>query len=178
MRPALALLAAALWLGTVSVASAQMETGTVIRVDPQSKIVLLDDGRMYRITPNTVLVVGNQPTPITALAPGQQVMIQAGEMVVFRDGQYLAVAPAPLGVAQAPAAPVPATAVPVGVRQTVFGTITDVDRNGQVKIRTANDSFEIKVGPEALRQIKKGDNVTLDVTITPPGAPAASPPTR
>ena len=47
-----------------------------------------------------------------------------------------------------------------------------------MKIRTANDSFEIKVPKETLRQIKKGDNVTLEVTITPPGAPAASPSTR
>ena len=30
-------------------------SGTVVRVDPQSKVVLLDDGRMYRVTPNTVL---------------------------------------------------------------------------------------------------------------------------
>ena len=65
--------------------------------------------------------------------------------------------------------------MPVGVRQTVFGTISDVDRNGEVKIKTQRDSFEIRVSPDVARQIKKGDNVTLDVMITPPGAPSASP---
>jgi preprotein translocase subunit YajC len=166
MRSAFGMVAAALLLGTVGVASAQMETGTVVRVDPQSKVVVLEDGRMYRVTPSTVLVVDNQRAPITALAPGQRVMIQSGEVVMLRDGQYVAVAPAP------------ATAVPVGVRQTIRGTVTDVDSDGEVKIKTERDSFEIKVPTEAIRQIKKGDNVTLDVMITPPGAPSASPAVR
>jgi hypothetical protein len=185
MRSAFTFVAAALLLGTVAVAAAQsVETGTVVRIDPQSKVVVLDDGRMYRVTQNTVLVVDNQPALITALVPGQRVMIQSGEVVALRGGQYIAVSPStavvtpapPTVVAQAPAAP--ATAVPVGVRQTIYGTITDVDRSGEVKIKTQRDSFEIKVAPEALRQIKKGDNVTLDLTITPLGAPSASPATR
>ena len=188
MRSVMGFVAAGLLLGTVAVASAQMQTGTVVRIDPQSKVVLLDDGRMYRVTPNTVLVVENQPAPFTALVPGQRVMIQSGEVVMLRDGQYVAVAQAPVQtpgiVTQAPAptvvtqAPAPATAVPVGVRQTIVGTVTDVDRNGEVKIKTANDSFEVKVPSETTRQIKKGDNVTVDLTITPPSAPSASPATR
>ncbi len=185
MRSAFTFVAAVLLLGTVAVAAAQsVETGTVVRIDPQSKVVVLDDGRMYRVTQNTVLVVDNQPATITALVPGQRVMIQSGEVVALRGGQYIAVSPStavvtqapPTVVAQAPAAS--ATAVPVGVRQTIYGTITDVDRSGEVKIKTQRDSFEIKVAPEALRQIKKGDNVTLDLTITPLGAPSASPATR
>jgi hypothetical protein len=177
MRPGFALtVAAAFLLGAVTLASAQMEAGTVVSVDAPSRVVVLSDGRMYRVTPNTVLIVENQPATITALAPGQRVMIHGGEGVMLRNGQYVAVGPPP-GVAQSPAvvAPAPATAVPVGVRQTIFGTIADVDSDGEVKIRTERDSFEIKVPPETLRQIKKGDNVTLEVTITPPGAPAASP---
>jgi preprotein translocase subunit YajC len=156
-----------------------METGTVVRIDPQSKVVILDDGRMYRVTPDTVLVVENQRAPITALSPGQRVVIQSGEVVALQNGQYVAVrapavvAPAPAVVAQAPAA-----AVPIGLKQTFYGTVTDVDKDGEVKIKTQRDSFEIKVGPEALRQIKKGDSVTLDLTIAPPGTPAASPATR
>ena len=162
-------------------ASAQsMETGTVVRIDPQSRVVILDDGRMYRVTDNTVLVVDNQRAPFTALSPGQRVVIQSGEVVALRGGQYVAVSPPPAVVAQAPTVvtPAPATAVPMGLRQTFYGTVTDVNKDGDVKIKTQRDSFEIKVGPEALRQIKKGDAVTLDLTIAPPGAPAASPPTR
>ena len=179
MRSILGSVAGVLLLGAVTLASAQsMETGTVVRIDPQSKVVILDDGRMYRVTPDTVLVVDNQRAPLTALAPGQRVVIQSGEVVALQNGQYVAVrapavvAPAPAVVAQAPAS---ASAVPIGLKQTFYGTVTDVDKDGEVKIKTQRDSFEIRVGPEALRQIKKGDSVTLDLTIAPPGTPAASP---
>ena len=180
MRSILGSVAGVLLLGAATVASAQsMETGTVVRIDPQSKVVILDDGRMYRVTDNTVLVVDNQRAPFTALMPGQRVVIQSGEVVALRGGQYVAVnpgtavvTPAPPVVAQAPTVVTP---VPVGLRQTFYGTVTNVDKDGEVKIKTQRDSFEIKVGPEALRQIKKGDAVTLDLTIAPPGAPAASP---
>lgn len=186
MRSILGSVAGVLLLGAATLASAQsMETGTVVRIDPQSKVVILDDGRMYRVTPNTVLVVDSQPAQFTALTPGQRVMIQSGEVVALRNGQYVAVTgtpavvtPGPAVVTPAPApviAQAPAAAVPVGLKQTFYGTVTDVDKNGDVKIKTQRDSFEIKVGPEALRQVKKGDSVTLDLTIAPPGTPAASP---
>jgi hypothetical protein len=179
MRSILGSVAGLLLVGAATLASAQsMETGTVVRIDPQSKVVILDDGRMYRVTPNTVLVVDSQPAQFTALTPGQRVMIQSCEVVALRNGQYVAVSGTPAVVTPAPApviAQAPATAVPVGLRQTFYGTVTDVDKDGEVKIKTQRDSFEVKVGPEALRQIKKGDNVTLDLTITPPGAPSASP---
>ena len=176
MRTGIGFVAAALLLGAVSVAPAQsIESGTVVRIDPQSRVVILDDGRMYRVTQNTLLVVENQPAPFTALVPGQRVTIQSGEVVALRGSQYVTVTPGSSVVAQAPIAPAPASAVPVGVRQTFYGTVADVDRDGEVKVKTERDSFQIKVGTDALRQIKKGDNVTLDLTITPPGAPSASP---
>ena len=43
-------------------------------------------------------------------------------------------------------------------------------RDGKVKIKTDRDSFEARVSPDALRQIKKGDNVVIDLTISPPGS--------
>ena len=92
MRSILGSVAGVLLLGAATVASAQsMETGTVVRIDPQSKVVILDDGRMYRVTDNTVLVVDNQRAPFTALSPGQRVVIQSGEVVALRGGQYVAV---------------------------------------------------------------------------------------
>jgi hypothetical protein len=188
MRAILGIAAAALLLGSVAVATAQsIESGTVVRVDPQSRVVLLDDGRMYRVTSSTVLVINNQPVPFTALVPGQRVVIQSGEVVTLQGGQYVAVVstPPPVAqpsvVAQAPPvvtqtpAPAPASAVPVGVRQVIHGTVSSVDSNGEVKIKTQRDSFEIKVAPEALRTVKKGDAVTVDLTITPLGSPSASP---
>jgi preprotein translocase subunit YajC len=190
MRSIVGFVAGLLLLGAAAVTTAQtaIQTGTVVRIDPQSSVVVLDDGRMYRVTPNTMLVVDDRPTTITALRPGHRVVIQSGEVVAIRDGRYVTVAPPPAVVTQAPPtvitqappavvtqAPPPATAVPVGVRQSFHGTVESVDRDGEVKIKTERDSFEVKVGTEALRSIKKGDNVVIDLTITPPGAPSASP---
>lgn len=184
MRSVIGMVAAALLLGTAALATAQaIESGTVVRIDPQSRVVMLEDGRMYRVTPSTVLVAEDNPTLLTALVPGQRVVIQSGEAVTLRGGQYIAVSPSGTVVTPAPPTAVvtpappttvvtqaPATSVPIGVRQTVHGTITDVDRNGEVKIKTDHDSFEVKVAPEALRQIKKGDSVTMDLTFTPLGS--------
>ena len=122
-------------LGTVAVAwhAQSIETGTVVRIDPQSRVVILDDGRMYRVTENTVLVVDNQPAPFTALVPGQRVMIQSGEVVALRGGQYVAVSPSPAVVAPAPppswprlrhrrhpGAAATGRPCPIGVRQTIL----------------------------------------------------------
>ena len=182
MRSRIALFVIALVLGAAVVSSAQVsvETGTVVRLDPQSSVVMLDDGRMFRVTPSTVFMVGNRPAAFTTLRPGDRVLIQSADPVVYRDGRYVVVAPAPGVVAQAPPPviaqapppppPAPVAAVPLGVRQTIYGTITDVDRDGKVKIKTDRDSFEARVSPDALRQIKKGDNVVIDLTISPPGA--------
>jgi hypothetical protein len=180
---------AALSLGVATLASAQtvVDSGTIVRIDPQSSVVVLDDGRMYRVTPSTVFLVENRATAFTTLRPGTRVVVRSAEPVVYREGQYIAlqtpgtvvagpppsVAP-PTVIAQAPPSP-SGLAVPLGVRQTIYGTIQDVDRDGKVKIKTDRDSFEARFGPEATRQIKKGDNVVIDLTISPPGSPAALP---
>jgi preprotein translocase subunit YajC len=187
MRRVLGFVAGALLLGTVALASAQSIEGTVVRIDPQSRVAMLEDGRMYRVTPSTVLVVDNRPAQIATLQPGQRVVIQSGEVVALRDGQYVAVNPAPGAITQAPPTVItqapppavvtqaPATAVPAGVRQTIHGRVDEVERNGEVKIRTEADTFEVKLNPDVMRHLKKGDTVTIDLTFSPPGAPAASP---
>jgi hypothetical protein len=175
----LAVLTAAVALAIVAHASAQAasDMGTVVRVDQQSSVVVLDDGRMFRVLPNTAFIVENRVTPLTALRPGQRVIVQAGEPVIYREGQYVALAPAAPVIAQAPPPVVapPVAVAPVGVRQTIYGTVDDIDRDGKVKIKTNRDSFEARLAPDATRQVKKGDTVTIDLTITPPGSPAASP---
>ena len=186
MRSRIAILAIVLVLGTAGLAAAQVtvepRTGTIVRIDPQSSVVMLDDGRMYRVTPSTVFLIDNRPATFATLRPGERVVIQSAEPVVYREGRYVAVqaAPPPAVMTQAPPPPVvvpapPVAATPVGVRQTLYGTIDDVHRDGKVKIKTDRDSFEARVGPDALRQIRKGDSVVIDLTITPPGTPAASP---
>ena len=169
--------AAALVIGLESVAIAQVipvDRGTVVRIDPQSSVVILDDGRMYRTTPSTVLLVDNRPTALTTLRAGESVVIQAGEPVAFRDGRYVALAApaAPVVVTQAPAVVTP---VPAGIKQTIYGTITDVDRDGKVRIKTDRDEFEARISQDAARRIRKGDTVTIDMTVSPPGTPAALP---
>jgi predicted RecA/RadA family phage recombinase len=184
MRSRIVLFAIVLVLSAATVAAAQsVQSGTIVRVDPQSSVVVLDDGRMYRVTPSTVFLIDSRPTAFTVLRSGDRVVIQSGEPVAYREGRYVAVAAAPAVAAPAPVVQAPPTiiaqapppapapmAVPVGVRQTIYGTVTDVDHDGKIKIKTDRDHFEARVSPDALRQIKKGDNVVIDLTISPPGA--------
>lgn len=150
-------------LGVATAATAQvaMESGTVVRIDPQSSVVMLDDGRMFRVTPQTVFLVDNRPAPFPTLRPGERVVIQSAEPVMYRDGRYVA-------------AP-PTVAVPVGLKQTIYGTVTDVDRDGKVTIKTDRDEFEARISQQAVRQLKKGDTVVIDMTFSAPGTPAALP---
>ena len=191
MRSRIALFAIALVLSAAALASAQttvVESGTVVRVDPQYNVVVLDDGRMYRVTPNTMFLIDNRPAAFQVLRAGDRVMIQAGEPVVFREGRYVTLvqpgavmaqpgvvtqAPPPVIVQAPPPPPAPAQGritAPLGVRQTIYGTVTDVDRDGKIKIKTERDSFEARIAPEAIRHIRKGDNVVIDLTSSSPGA--------
>jgi hypothetical protein len=191
MLSRIAIFAAALALGAVAVASASVtDSGIVIRVDHGSSVVMLEDGRMYRMTSATVILVDDRPTSLTGLRRGQRVVIEAGEPVIFREGRYIALPPAsPAVTAQAPppaavpVAPPPSdlritvketTEAPAGAREkvyeTIYGTVTDVDRNGKVTIQTERGSFEARVAPETPREIHKGDTVVIDLTISPPGA--------
>jgi len=133
--------------------------GTVVRVDAPQQVVVLDDGRMYQVATNTMYVNG-QPVVITSVQPGTRVMLRQPAVVEYRDGRYVAVAPVAAGV--------PAT----GMRQTIYGRVTDVDRDGEIRVRTDKGSFEMRLPSTA--GIKKGDAVQMDVTISP-GGPAASP---
>src|SRR5919204_5282477 len=99
-RIALAIAVLAIVVGAATAAPAQyaqsIDTGTVVRIDPQASVVTLEDGRMYRVTSSTVFLVENRPTQFTMLRPGERVAIQAGEPVIFREGRYIALpAPAP-----------------------------------------------------------------------------------
>jgi hypothetical protein len=187
MRSRIALFTLTLVLGLAAFAAAQtvLQSGTIVRIDPQANVVMLDDGRLYRVTPTTVFMMDNRPVTFTTLRSGDRVVIQSAEPVVLRDGRYVALAPgtavvtSPPPVATSPAPPVVvqapppapvAVAAPVGVRQTLYGTITDVDRDGHVKIKTERDSFEARISPDALRHVRKGDNVVIDMTISPPGS--------
>jgi hypothetical protein len=57
------------------------------------------------------------------------------------------------------------------VKATIHGTVTDVDRDGEVKVKTEKGSFEMRLTPEAVRRIRKGDAVVIDTSFAPPGTP-------
>ena len=164
---------------------AAIERGTVTRYDAASGVIVLDDGRMFRVGPTTRVLVNDNPVEVRSIAPGSVVVIHSGEPVMLRNGQYVVAAPSTAVVpAPAPAPTVvvtqPSTVVAVpGVRHTLYGQVTDVDKNGEITVKTGKGEIDFRVSPDAARTIKKGDTVTLDVTIAPPGtSPAASPRTR
>jgi hypothetical protein len=64
-------------------------TGTVTRVDQPARVIIFDDGRMYRVMPSTVVLVDNQPMVYTTVQPGSHVVVRGGEAVTYRDGQYV-----------------------------------------------------------------------------------------
>src|SRR5438552_7685744 len=184
MRSYIAILAAALALGTVAIASAEVtDSGTVIRVDHPSNVVMLEDGRMYRLTSRTVFLVGDRPTSLRELRLGQRVVIEEGEPVIFREGRYIALPPPAASPAVITLAPPPldppitakeATEVPASAREeiyeTIYGTVTNVDRSGTITVTTERGSFQARVAPETPREIRKGDTVVIDLTISPLGA--------
>ena len=174
-------LAIALLLTSATAAMSQSAevTGQIVRVEPEHHVLVLSNGQMYRVTTGTTVLMNNQPVTLCGLRPGQSVVIRSGEPVALQNGQYVVIgAPA---VAQAPApapnvivAP-PATAVPAGVRQTMYGKVEDIDSNGTVKVAVDGDSFKVRLSRDMVRQLREGDRVQLDMTIVPAGTPAASP---
>ena len=133
------------------------DTGVVARVDTRYNVVILEDGRMLRATPATVIMAGGVPSTVGALQPGSAVVISNAERVAFRNGQYVAITDSP------------AASVPIGgVRSRTFGRVTDIDRDGDIKIETSSGTFHVKVSPDAARTLKDGDSVTVEVMITPP----------
>jgi preprotein translocase subunit YajC len=159
-RVALLVTALALTVSTAAVAQTVIDAnGRVLRVDPNSQLVILDNNQAIRVGPNTVLMVDNRPVTLGNLQPGQAVVIRSGESVTVMPPAQ-GTAPAGTVVVQAPQAP------PAGkpVQQTLYGHVTDVD-GGEIKIKTDNDSFEVKVPRELAAQLRKGDTVRMDLTF-------------
>jgi hypothetical protein len=156
-RVALLVTALALTVSTAALAQTVIDAnGRVLRVDPNSQLVILDNNQAIRVGPNTVLMVDNRPVTLSNLQPGQAVVIRAGESVAVMPSTQ---APAPGGtvVVQAPTAGKP-------VQQTLYGHVTKVD-GGEIKIKTDNDSFDVKVPRELAAQLRKGDTVRMDLTF-------------
>ena len=71
-------------------------------------------------------------------------------------------------VASSPAQGSPSARTVVAVRQTVMGEVTDVDSGGRITIRTLEGDFlQARLPADALRGLRRGDRVTVEVAITP-----------
>ena len=170
-------------------------SGTVTRVDDTQQVIVLDNGRMYRVVDNDAVYVDGRPVAFRTVRPGSRVTIVNGTPVVYQNGQYVVVqqppstgAVAPGGVLTSPppavvtspgttvvqappaaVATVPGTVVPGTVRMT--GRVTDVDRR-EIRVKLDNgESFEFR--PPAGMVFRKGDPVTIDMTVG--GSPSALP---
>ena len=144
---------------TVGTPPAPTYQGTVTRVDAPQRVIVMSDGRMYQVPADSVVYVNGQPVSYTAVQPGTPVVLNNAQLVELRDGRYVVVQQPPAAVG--------------GYRQTITGTVVDVDRN-EVRVRTPNESLEIPMRNAKSTGIKKGDNVTIDFTFTP-ASPAALP---
>jgi hypothetical protein len=158
--------------------------GDVVRVDPTQRVIVLSNGQMYQVPADSLVYVNGQPVAWTTVQPGTRVVIPQGQLVELRDGRYMVVQspgavvmPAP-GTVVTPVTPgtvmTPGTVVTnPGIRQTLYGRVTDVDRN-EIRVQTADKSFEIKMADPKAAGIRKGDNVQIDMTFSPT-APSALP---
>ena len=142
----------------------QQYYGNVARVDEAQQVVYLDNGQIYRIAPgNQSILVNGRPTMLSGLQPGMPVTIVNGTPVAYQNGQYVVV---PAGtVVTSPVAAAPATTVvttPNVMR--LYGRVTDVDRDGTVRVKLpAGDSFEFR--PPAGTVVRKGDTIAIDMTV-------------
>jgi hypothetical protein len=148
MRHGLVLLALALAAGAPAVAgAAEPARGTVVRVDPGSRIVVLEDGRVLNVPADATLSIDGRPVVLENLQPGTVVSITAAP---------------------------PAAVAPY--RQVVRGTITDVDADGEITVKTPDgDEFEVRVPDTVARGLRNGDVVTMELTFQPASEPSALP---
>jgi hypothetical protein len=67
--------------------------GKVVKLDSTANVVVLEDGSMYRVMPETVFIVEEKPVKFDTLQPGTMVVIRSGEPVQFKDGKYIIITP-------------------------------------------------------------------------------------
>jgi len=129
-------------------------TGVVARVDPSTGTITLQDGRVLRTNPGTMIW---QPTTVQALRPGTQVLVRGA---------------APIGVDRAATAPAP---------EWRMGTVRTVDSPTSQIVLT--DNTVVRVAPSAylhrdaerlaLEQIAPGSEVVIRPLATSPTLDAA-----
>ena len=78
--------------GAQGTAGVDGERGKFVRYDRTASVIVLEDGSMYRVSPNTVVIVDNQPVAYDAygnIRPGSAVVVRSGHRVAYRGGEYI-----------------------------------------------------------------------------------------
>jgi len=129
-------------------------TGVVARVDPSTGTITLQDGRVLRTNPGTMIW---QPTTVQALRPGTQVLVRGA---------------APIGVDRAATAPAPEWRM--GTVRTVDSPTSQIVLTDNTVVRVAPSAY-IHRGAErlALEQIAPGSEVVIRPLSTSPTLDAA-----
>lgn len=156
-------LALALGLAHAGPAAAAVVTGRVVQVDPATQVIVLDNNRTVRLTSDTVVLVDSQPVSLTAVQPGQTVVIQSAPPVVTAPSAVVTTPP-PVVAGQPGGTVVVQSSTPAMAQQTVYGRVTDVD-GGEVNIEIDGDDFDVKLPREVAAQLRRGDRVRLDLTF-------------
>jgi hypothetical protein len=123
-------------------------TGTIARTAPLSQTIIFQDGRIVRVTPNTV--VWQQAPAISMLQPGARVFV--------RDAMPVAYLPS-------------SDALPAPTSQYLMGTVARVEPMAQEVVLT--NGAVVHVGPTAvvrsgnagvaITQLRPGDEVVVQV---------------
>src|SRR5262245_1474960 len=163
---ACALVIAGLGLAASAAIGQDVYIGTVTRIDQPARVVIFDDGRMYRVVPTTAFLVNDRPMVYTTLQPGTRVVVRGGEPVMFRDGQYVVVsAPA---VAPATTVTTVTTTTP-GLLASASGTVAAYDprtnivtlTDGRQVLRTSKTAILINGYPSTPEVLYPGTPVVL-----------------
>jgi len=135
--------------------------------------VTFHNGQYVVVTPGSTTAV----TPGSAdVVPGATVTTSPGATVTTPGATVTGpgtTVMTPGAVATAPGNTVVVTSQPTAYKQTIYGRVSDVD-DDEFEVRTERGTFEVRMPPGMKGQIREGDNVQLDLRVSP-GHPAASP---
>lgn len=138
------------------VATVSDVTGTVVRVDPGANVVVMEDGRMYQLAGDSMVLIDNQPARVTTLRPGSKVVLRSARPVAYRDGQYVIVQQSGPGGTTVTSTPYSGTVVRIDEGQRVL--VFDDGRMWQ----TAGDSMVLIDGkPRIIGTVQPGTRVTV-----------------
>jgi hypothetical protein len=147
--------------------------GRVTRIDQPAQVIIFDDGRMYRVTPTTTVLVDNQPVTYSTLQPGAYVVVRSAEPVTFRDGQYVVLTTGAMAPAYPAASPSTTTVTTIttspGLVPSASGVVAGYDprtnivtlTDGRMVQVTSKTAIFVNGYPTTVDQLRPGMPVML-----------------